>query len=166
MSWLTRNTRSARIVEPGVSACSASAACRLRADLTEQGAVGAERRLAAKVSVKHGGVPADLAAGGQADQASHGLSLIDGVEDDALQSAQQPDRVESRLVRDAVIVAGPAGQDGDLLLAQVAAEPDELCRVAGDLLDLGAGLLELGRGVDPGNRSAARQPLTPIGTTL
>src|SRR5579864_1304121 len=47
------------------------------------------------------------------------------------------------------MVTRPAAQDGDLLLAQIAAEPGELCGAAGYFRDLGAGLGELGRGVDP-----------------
>ena len=53
-----------------------------------------------------------------------------------------------RLHRDAVVVAGPALEHGDLVVAQVAPEPDQLGGVPGDPLHLRAGLLELGRGVD------------------
>jgi Glycosyl hydrolases family 16 len=62
--------------------------------LTEQGAVGAERWLAAQMGVEHGGVIADLAAANQIDEASHGLPLIDRVENDPLQAAQQPDGIQ------------------------------------------------------------------------
>ena len=44
------------------------------------------------MGVEHGAVLAGLAAAGQIDETSHGLSLRDRVENYALQAAQRPDR--------------------------------------------------------------------------
>ncbi len=96
----------------------------------------------------------------QVDEAGHRLPLVDRVDDHALEAAGEPDGVERRLHGDAVEVAGPALEHGDLVVAQVAPEADELGGVPGDPGDLVAGLVELGRGVDadaPGAAGPARR---------
>ena len=62
--------------------------------------------------------------------------------------AGQPDGVQCRGDRDAVGLAGPALEHGDLVVAQVAAEADQFGGVAGDLLHLGARLGDLRGRVD------------------
>jgi hypothetical protein len=116
----------------------------IQAGLKKQCAVGAERWLAAQVRVEHGGVLADLTVADQVDEAGHGLPLVHRVEDDSLQPADQPDRLEGRLVRHAVELPRPPAKDGDLIVMQLTTESDELGGVAGYLRHLGAGLAQLG----------------------
>src|SRR5215471_4423732 len=80
----------------------------LLASLPEQRAVGVESGLAAEVGVQHGRVFTDVAGANEIDEGGHGLSLVDGVQDDALESAGQPDSVQRRGDGYAVDVTGPA----------------------------------------------------------
>lgn len=74
----------------------------------ESATVGVEGGLPAEVGVKDVRALRDLAAADQVDQGGHGLALVYGVEDHALESAGEPDRVEGGVDRDAVQVAGPS----------------------------------------------------------
>ena len=82
------------------------------------------------------------------DEGGHGLPLVDGVQNDALQPAGQPHGVQGRGDRDAVRLTGPALEHIDLVVAEVTVEADQCGGVAGDLLHLGARLGDLCRRVD------------------
>ena len=80
----------------------------------EDAAVGVEGGLAAQVGVQDGGVPGNVSASREVDEACHGLSFIHRVDDHALEAPGEqvrplPDRCSlSRMTTD----SGPAGQDG------------------------------------------------------
>ena len=114
-----------------------------------------QRRLAAEVGIEHGGVLADVAGRDQVDQPGHRLPLVDGVDDHALEPAGELDGVDRRLDRDAVPVTGPALEHGDLVVAQVASEADQVGCVARDPAHLGAGLVEGRGGVDADDPAGA-----------
>src|SRR6266508_847300 len=132
----TTDRRSRAILRPATpTGCSASSS-------VEDARVGVERRLPAQVGVEDGGILRDLARADQVDQSSHGLPLVDGVDDHALERAAQPDGFDRRLDRDAVEVPSPTLEDGDLVVSQIPAELDELACAAGDPSNLVAGLLQ------------------------
>src|SRR5690606_38534939 len=100
------------------------------------------------MGVEHGGVARDLAVPHEVDETGHGLALVDRVDDDALEPAGEVDRLDRAVDGDAVQVARPSLEDGDLVVTKVATELDELGRVAGDPGDLVPRLLDRRRGVD------------------
>src|SRR5690606_20109961 len=122
---------------------------------SEDAAVGVERRLAAEVGEEDVRVLGDVAVPYEVDEAGHGFALVDGVEDDPFEAAGEADGVDGRLHGDAVEVSRPPFQQGDLVVAQVAADADELGGGAGDLLHLGPRLGGLGGGVDAEDAAGA-----------
>ena len=106
-------------------------------------AIGVDRGLAAEVREQHVRVGRDVAGRHQVDQARHRLALVDRVEDHALEARSEPHRLVGRLDGDAVVVTRPALEHRDLVVAQLASDPDELGGVPGDAGDLVAGLVDL-----------------------
>src|SRR6516165_7324758 len=116
--------------------------------LREQCAVSVERGLAAEVGEEHRGGGLDFAAADQVDQPGHGLALVDRVGDHPFGAGGQPHRVQGGVVGDAVGARVVALVQLDLLIAQLALQPDEPGGVTCDPRDLVAGFRWLGRGVD------------------
>ena len=85
--------------------------------VTEQRAVGVQRGLAAEVCIQHSGIRSDVAAADEVDQGRHRLALVHRVDDHAFKASDEPDGIQGRVDRDAVIRSGPTLENGDLVVA-------------------------------------------------
>ena len=72
----------------------------------------------------------------EVDEARHRFALVHGVRDHPLEAPHESHRIERRLVRDAVDPGVVALVELDLVIAEVALEPDQGGGPAGDPADL------------------------------
>ena len=96
---------------------------------------------APEVRVQDGRVRGDLAALDQVDHARHRLPLVHRIGEHALEAGGEADRVERVRVGDPVGAGVVAVVEDDLVVAQLAADADQLRGPAGDPGDLVPGLL-------------------------
>src|SRR5437763_2390235 len=123
--------------------------------LVHDACVCAQGGLPTEVRVEHIRVARYLSPRDEVDQARHRLPLIHGVGDHPLEPPGETYRFKGRCVWDSVRAGVVAIVEDDLVVAQLASEPDQLGRVARDTRDLRVRFGGRGGAVDPNDAALA-----------